>query len=87
MKVMSHTMSILDSLKSQYKKPWAILSIKFTQKINSLKSVVKHFFFSLYNNIKNTRKKINKDYRLKAVFPQGTSGDIARNTALEEKVI
>ena len=30
------------------------------------------------------KKENNKHYRLKSVFPQGTIGDIARNTAPEK---
>ena len=44
-------------------------------------------FFSLYNKHKKYKKENNKHYKLKAVFPQGTIGDIARNTAPEEKII
>ena len=45
-----------------------------------------YFFFSLQQHEKY-KKEINKHYRLKAMFPQGTSGDIARNAAPEEKII
>ena len=41
-------------------------------------------FFSLQQH-KNYKKENNKHYRLKVVFPQGTSSDIARYTAPEKK--
>ena len=46
------------------------------------------FFFFFITTLKIPRKKsINTtDYRLKAVFPQGTSADTARNTTPEEKI-
>ena len=47
--------------------------------------VEQNFLFFLHNNIKSKRKEDNKHYRLKAVLPQGTGGDSARNTAPEKK--
>ena len=45
-------------------------------------------FFSLKQHKERKYKKENsKHYRLKAVFSQGTSGDIARNTAPGEKTM
>ena len=53
------------------------VQVLFSWKKTDLYQVVTFF---LYNNKEN-----NKHYRLKAVYQQGTSGDITRNTAPEKK--
>ena len=48
-----------------------------------VKRFYSNIYIFLYKNIKVQERKNNKHYILKVVFSKDTSGDIARNTALE----